>query len=179
MFFFTCAQETHLADIQKEKEQLHAQLIAMREKITVQATDLLQYDKKVQAMTVDLNGLQSQLQANGNFQLFLPLVLNVSFTTGASYDSLTICFCLDKQRSTLQQQLVGLNHRLSLTEQQLEGVRREKAVLDERFDVLKQENKLVETQLAVRFLLFVDRDTDVGDLCFHLLSRMNRRKGWC
>jgi hypothetical protein len=57
---------------------------------------------------------------------------------------------VDRQKNSLQQQLVGLNHRLSLTEQQLEGVRREKALGDERYDLLQKEKKDLEQRLAVR-----------------------------
>jgi alpha-galactosidase/6-phospho-beta-glucosidase family protein len=57
---------------------------------------------------------------------------------------------VDRQKNSLQQQLVGLNHRLSLTEQQLEGVRREKALGDERYDLLQKEKKDLEQRRAVR-----------------------------
>jgi hypothetical protein len=58
-------QETHLAATLKEKEHLQTQGNAMQEKIAAQTNDLVLFDRKVQAMTMDLNNLQAQLQASG------------------------------------------------------------------------------------------------------------------
>ncbi len=135
----------------------------MQEKIAAQTNDLVLFDRKVQAMTMDLNNLQAQLQASGT---------GLSFSS--SHHSLrplahtSHCFqmTVDRQKNSLQQQLVGLNHRLSLTEQQLEGVRREKALGDERYELLQKEKKDLEQRLAVRSpLVIMWRSCALGHAC--------------
>ena len=145
-------QESRLAATQSEKEHLQAQTTAMQEKIAGQTNGLMQYDKKVQAMTMDLNNLQGQLVASGKDSFTCSHTAFVDERCLVYLMMMMASFLVntDRQKNTLQQQLVGLNHRLSLTEHQLEGIRRDKAAVDERFELVKKEKKDVEQKLAVR-----------------------------